>query len=122
MKPYEPYDPNKDPDVFDPEDENISDEMEGEGSRKADRRYRERLKSFIREGRVDAAARDAAEAVDGPEGPSLRAAEEEGKARAKVPPLQALKGIARAFIGGAKAAYREATETMKTTSGNTRRK
>ena len=136
MKPYGPDDPTKEPFEIDLEDEIDSTEtdipkpqepangerMEGEGSRSADRRYRERLKAFIREGRVAPAAREAAEAVDGPEGPSLRAAEEEGKSRAKVPPMQALKGIARAFIGGAKAAYKEAKETAKDNASHRRRK
>ncbi|MBZ0237675.1 MAG: hypothetical protein K8M05_35495 [Deltaproteobacteria bacterium] len=137
MKPYGPDDPTQEPNEIDLEDEIDSSEtdipkpqepkngerrMEGEGSRTADRRYRERLKAFIREGRVGPAAREAAEAVEGPEGPSLRAAEEEGKSRAKVPPMQALKGIARAFIGGAKAAFKEAKETAKETASQRRRK
>lgn len=123
MKPYEPYNPNKDPyqlDLDDDLDEDTTgipeqhksgdrlDRNEGEGSRTAARRYQEKLEAFIATGRVGAAARDAANAVDGPEGPELRAAEEAGKAPARTSRLDRLKGVARAFIGGAKAAYEEA--------------
>lgn len=119
MKPYEPFDPKKEAYELDLDDEIDSDEPdipserdkepnEGEGSRSAARRYQDKLKSFIDEGRVGAAARDAARAVDSDEGPSLRAAEEAGKSRAKVSRVDQVKSIARAFISGAKAAYREA--------------
>lgn len=124
MKPQEPFDPNKEPYELDLDDEIDSDDTdysseygksngqrdrnEGEGSRTAARSYQEKLQSFIAEGRVGAAARDAANAVDGPEGPELRAAEEAGKAPARTSRIQQLKSVARAFIGGAKAAYEEA--------------
>lgn len=117
MKPYEPFDPNKELYELDLDDELDSDETdispaksknEGEGSRSAARSYQEKLQSFIAEGRVGAAARDAADAVDGPEGPELRAAEEAGKAPAHTSKVERLKGVARAFVAGAKAAYEEA--------------
>lgn len=117
MKPYEPFDPNKESweDELDLEDEIETDEPatqkepnEGEGNRTAARSYQEKLQSFIAEGRVGAAARDAANAVDGPEGPELRAAEEAGKAPARSGKIARLKGLARAFVSGAKAAYDEA--------------
>jgi hypothetical protein len=117
MRPYEPYDPNKEPYELDLDDEIESDEPdispanrnEGEGSRTASRRYQEKLQEFIDEGRVSSAARDAARAVDDPtEGPELRAAEEAGKAPARSGRVARLKGVARAFISGARAAYEEA--------------
>lgn len=121
MKPQEPFDPNKeyyeldlgddelDSDESDaPTEDGKRDRNEGEGSRTAARSYQEKLQAFIDEGRVGAAARDAADAVDGPEGPELRAAEEAGKAPARSSRIQQLKSVARAFIGGAKAAYEEA--------------
>ena len=58
-------------------------DMQGEGDYRAARSYDEQLREFIHEGRVEPAARAAAAAVDGPEGPSLRAAEE----RAKTSPI-----------------------------------
>jgi hypothetical protein len=126
MKPYEPFDPNKaayeldlddeldddiDSDDVDSDDIDVpseSDKNEGEGSRTAARRYQDKLKAFIDEGKVGSAARDAARAVDSDEGPSLRAAEEEGKSRARMSKVDQVKSIARAFISGAKAAYHEA--------------
>jgi len=54
---------------------------EGEGSRTAARRYNEAQTQFAKSGQVDAAARAAEKAIDGPEGESLRKAEEEGKRR-----------------------------------------
>jgi hypothetical protein len=53
--------------------------LEGEGSYTASREYREGLERSIREGNSDRLAEEAAKALDGPEGPSLRAAEEAGK-------------------------------------------
>jgi hypothetical protein len=54
---------------------------QGEGDRDADRRYREGARQFVDEGQVDAAAKAARSAVDGPEAASLRAAEQAGKSR-----------------------------------------
>jgi hypothetical protein len=115
MKPYDPED-RKNPRDLDLDDEPIdsteadfpTSRNQGEGDRVSARRYDSNVESFIREGRVGAAARDAARAVDSDEGPSLRAAEAAGKSRAKMSRLDAIKGIARAFMAGAKEAYREA--------------
>jgi hypothetical protein len=52
---------------------------EGEGSRTAARHYDEATEEFIREGKVEPAARRAREAIEGPEGAELRRAEERGK-------------------------------------------
>ncbi len=54
---------------------------QGEGNRDADRRYRERVRQFVDENHVGPAARAAERAIDGPEGDSLRAAEQAAKAR-----------------------------------------
>lgn len=56
---------------------------EGEGSRTAARAYDERTRRFVERADVAAAARAAAEALDGPQGEELRQAEEEGKAHAR---------------------------------------
>jgi hypothetical protein len=55
---------------------------EGEGSRSADKEYRDRTRAFIETGRVEEAAEQAAKAVDGPEAEELRRAEEEGRSHA----------------------------------------
>lgn len=49
---------------------------EGEGNRTADREYREGAKAFVRSGQVDARAKEAAAAIDGPEGAKLQQAED----------------------------------------------
>lgn len=54
-------------------------ENQGEGNRTASRAYNDGVRDFIDDGRVDPAARDAAIAVSGPEGASLRAAEAKGR-------------------------------------------
>jgi hypothetical protein len=53
--------------------------VEGEGSYSAARRYREGLARSEQEGRADELAQEAKKAVDGPEGPALREAEERAK-------------------------------------------
>jgi len=55
------------------------DEINREGAR----RYGEGVRANARAGKSEEQARDAAEALDGPEGESLRAAERAGKARAR---------------------------------------
>ena len=60
---------------------------QGEGDRRAARSYNEHVRDFIDDDRVEPAARAAAAAIDGPEGPGLRAAEEEGKAPMKTGPV-----------------------------------
>jgi hypothetical protein len=56
-------------------------ENQGEGDRRSARTYNDHLRAFIEDDRVDDAARDAADALDGPEAEDLREAEAEGKAR-----------------------------------------
>ena len=52
---------------------------EGEGNRTAARIYNKGVQDFIKSGQVDQKAREAANAVDGPEGRELRQAEDAGK-------------------------------------------
>ena len=52
---------------------------EGEGSRSAARDYNTRTEKFVGSGRVEAKAREAARAMDGPEAGALKAAEATGK-------------------------------------------
>ena len=56
-------------------------ENQGEGDRRAARTYNDHLRAFIEDDRVEQAAVEAAESLDGPEAESLREAEEIGKAR-----------------------------------------
>jgi len=55
------------------------DELEGEGSYSAAQRYREGLEQSVSEGATKRLAEEAAEALDSPEGASLRKAEEAAK-------------------------------------------
>jgi hypothetical protein len=55
---------------------------EGEGNHTATRQYNDAQKRFAESGKVDPAAKDAAQAVDGPKGDELRKAEELGKRHA----------------------------------------
>jgi hypothetical protein len=55
---------------------------EGEGNHTAAREFNKAQTSFAKSGKVKHAAEDAAEAVDGPEGPKLREAEELGRRHA----------------------------------------
>jgi hypothetical protein len=59
-------------------------ENEGEGSRSAARNYDKATEQYVKSGRVDAAARKAEEALEGPEGASLREAEDEARATSPV--------------------------------------
>jgi hypothetical protein len=52
---------------------------EGEGSQTGARQYNEATREFVASGKVKKAAADAAQAVGGPEGQSLKNAEDEGK-------------------------------------------
>jgi hypothetical protein len=56
---------------------------EGEGSRSGARAYDEASEKFAKSGKVDEKAREARQAVDGPEGKELERAEAEGKRHAK---------------------------------------
>lgn len=72
-----------------------SQQNQGEGDRESARRYNDHLREFVVYGDAPRAARDAARAVEGSEGPELRAAEEAGKAPARMTRLEQLRGIAR---------------------------
>ena len=61
------------------DDRNDDDQNKGEGDRESARRYNAHVREFVAYGDVEHAAEDAREAVEGREGPSLRAAEKEGK-------------------------------------------
>jgi hypothetical protein len=52
---------------------------EGEGNKSADRAYRKATEEFVKSGRVDEQARNAAKALDGSEGQELRSAEDKGR-------------------------------------------
>ena len=52
---------------------------EGEGNRTATRRYNEAQQRFVRKGKVEEKAHEAADALDSPERGSLERAEAEGK-------------------------------------------
>ena len=54
--------------------------IEGEGSYSGTRDYNERTEKFIKDGKVDKAAKDAERAVDSDEAGELAQAEEKGKA------------------------------------------
>ena len=56
---------------------------EGEGNRTAAREFNRDQQRFVEQGKVNEAARDAAQAVDGAEGEKLREAEKIGKSHAK---------------------------------------
>ena len=58
------------------------DELEGEGSRSAARRYDEKATEFARSGKVDEAAEEAESAFDATEGSGDREAEREGRKHA----------------------------------------
>ncbi len=55
-------------------------DQKGEGNVEADRRYREKTTEFARSGKVEPAAREAKEALDGPEGEELERARRESGA------------------------------------------
>jgi hypothetical protein len=56
---------------------------EGEGSRSGARAYDQASEKFAKSGKVDEKAREARQAIDGPEGKELERAEAEGKRHAK---------------------------------------
>jgi len=56
---------------------------EGEGNKTAARQYNKDQREFVKSGRVDQAAEEAAEAVSGDEKDELKQAEETGRAKAK---------------------------------------
>ena len=56
-----------------------SQDNEGEGNRTAAREYNKGVQDFVKTGQVKKKAREAADALDGPEATELRQAEEAGK-------------------------------------------
>jgi hypothetical protein len=64
-------------------DTSVTPETEGEGSRSADRTYREHATRHAASGTSEEAAREAKEALEGKERDELEEAEREGKSRAK---------------------------------------
>jgi hypothetical protein len=54
--------------------------IEGEGSYSGTKDYNDRTAKFIKDGKVDKAAKDAVHAIDSPEAAQLKQAEEKGKA------------------------------------------
>ncbi len=54
-------------------------ELQGEGNYDASRKYDEGLQRYVREGNSDEAADRARKALEGPEGPALRLAEDAAK-------------------------------------------
>jgi hypothetical protein len=69
---------------------------EGEGNKTAAREYNQAQERFVKDGQWKDAAKDAARAVDGPEGEELRRAEEKGRK-----PAEKDKGLP---AGGSKSA------------------
>ena len=55
---------------------------EGEGNKTAAREYNDAQRRFVESGQVEKKAREAEQALDGPEGPALRNAEAIGKSQA----------------------------------------
>jgi hypothetical protein len=78
-----------------PDDRSTTDEIEneGEGSRTAARRYNEDVRAFVARDQSPMGGRAAAGALDGPEGPSLRAAEDDAKRVGQVTLFDRLKGL-----------------------------
>jgi hypothetical protein len=68
-----------------PKPTNDKPKNQGEGDYDAARRYDEKLEKFVhdKKGEIPKMAEDAEKAIEGPEGPELRRAEETGKSRAK---------------------------------------
>lgn len=60
-----------------------TDRNEGEGNRTAARVYNEAQEDFAKSGKAEPAARDAANALSGPEAEELRRAEEAAKRRSR---------------------------------------
>jgi len=69
-----------------------SQQNEGEGNRTAARQYNEGATQHARSGKVEKQARDAADAIEGPEGPSIERARQESAKRAKEEDPQLKKG------------------------------
>ena len=65
---------------------------EGEGNHTAAKQYNDAQKRFAESGKAEPGGKDAAKAVDGPEGAELRKAEEVSKSHAKGEDPQLAKG------------------------------
>jgi hypothetical protein len=89
-----------------------SGENQGEGDRRSARRYNDHLREFVVYGDAERAARDAAAAVEGPEAASLRAAEERGKAPARMSRRQRLEAFLRRARHAARDLYAELRERL----------
>ena len=59
---------------------NDKNRVEGEGSYSGTKDYNDRTEKFIKDGKVDKAAKDAVKSMDSPEAAQLKQAEEKGKA------------------------------------------
>ncbi|PWB91917.1 hypothetical protein C5688_02605 [Methylocystis sp. MitZ-2018] len=55
---------------------------EGEGSRTAAKQYNDATRKFVESGKVDKAAKDAEQAIEGDEAEELKRAEDEGRSHA----------------------------------------
>jgi len=60
----------------------VQPQNEGEGSRTAAKQYNEATRKFVESGKVDKAAKDAEQAIEGDEAEELKRAEDEGRAHA----------------------------------------
>ncbi len=60
--------------------------VQGEGDYEAARRFQKEEQAFVRNGAVEQKAREAADALDGPEGPELEAARKASAAGRSVKP------------------------------------
>jgi hypothetical protein len=60
-------------------------DLQGEGNRDADRKYREAAERHAKAGKSEAEGREAEEALEGDEAEELAEAEKAGKARSKTP-------------------------------------
>ena len=60
----------------------VQPENEGEGSRTAAKQYNEATRKFVESGKVDKAAKDAEQAIEGEEAEELKRAEDEGRSHA----------------------------------------
>jgi hypothetical protein len=69
--------------------------------------YNDNLRAFVKDGDVKKAAMDARDALDGPEGPDLWAAEEEGKSRSDSGITDRALGIANRVSRAVRAALHE---------------
>ncbi|MBG0794603.1 hypothetical protein IYY11_14705 [Methylocystis sp. H62] len=60
----------------------VQPQNEGEGSRTAAKQYNDATRKFVESGKVDKAAKDAEQAIEGDEAEELKRAEDEGRAHA----------------------------------------